>query len=129
MEGTEHNLNETRALVGLWTCTERLQIPHLQNHVIEKLDAIQQKFNITVVGVLQEVWDDTRSDSALRLYFIDRCVSSLQPHYYLGDHAERNFTKRILLDVIAALAKTTSKVDAEKCKPTKHLSKYYVSEK
>ncbi|KAF8851459.1 hypothetical protein BDZ45DRAFT_679097 [Acephala macrosclerotiorum] len=79
---------EDLALVKLWVLAEELEIPSLQNLVINSIDEIYRKYAAFPTDYLRIVYKITSSDSKLRGYFVTLFAEVVAPADILDEDYE-----------------------------------------
>jgi hypothetical protein len=66
-------------LVNLWILAEYLILPRLQNLAFNKVFALDEKFGHVIMIYTNFICEETATDSMLRKYVFDRCVTIVTP--------------------------------------------------
>jgi hypothetical protein len=87
------------------------------------IQSISVKYNMTATSLLVPIWKNTRPESPLRRYFMDRCISALPPG------ATKNpdqYPKEMLLEMVAIMAEDGRKGDLSGFQVVLNMAKYHV---
>jgi hypothetical protein len=91
---------EDKSLFGLWILADELNVPRVQNLVIESIEKYHYKINAIPTLQLRYIYDNTSVGSPLRRYMFDLCRKYILPENYIIQ-SER-FPHAFLIDLAAS---------------------------